>query len=179
MDPHLETRRENQHTSCVVVGPSVFLSSGDGYVGNFLRCFQGVKDSFEAKEGRWDFPRDVTLEEGLISLWGENILVFLDLWQQVTSLGSSRVTTGTSGTRSCGLRKAQSPCEFWEGSRDSSAVAARDEDLMWSWGWNLRVILQCWHGSRGPLETSSCVETCKSALLLRWKSSVRLPLKLT
>ena len=54
--------------SCVLARHSVFLSSGDGYMGNFLSCLQGVKDSFEAKEGRWDFPRDVTLEEGLISL---------------------------------------------------------------------------------------------------------------
>ena len=35
--------------------------------GNFLSFLKGVKDSFEAQEGRWDFSRDVTAEEGLIS----------------------------------------------------------------------------------------------------------------
>ena len=29
----------------------VFLSSGDGYGGNFLSCLKGVKDPFEDEEG--------------------------------------------------------------------------------------------------------------------------------
>ena len=33
---------------------------------------------------------------------------------------SSRLKTGTTGTRSAGLRKGQSPCEFHGASRDSS-----------------------------------------------------------
>ena len=43
---------------------------------------------------------------GLISPGWENLLDFLEL-RQVLSL-----TTGTSGTRSGGLRKGQSPCEM-------------------------------------------------------------------
>ena len=43
---------------------------------------------------------------GLISPGWENLLDFLEL-RQVLSL-----TTGTSGTRSGGLRKGQSPCEL-------------------------------------------------------------------
>ena len=43
---------------------------------------------------------------GLISPGGENLLDFLE-FRQVLS-----ITTGTSGTRSGGLRKGQSPCEF-------------------------------------------------------------------
>ena len=46
---------------------------------------------------------------GLISPGGENLLDFLELGRV------SRVTTGTSGTRSGGLRKAQSPCELLGG----------------------------------------------------------------
>ena len=45
----------------------------------------------------------------LISPVGENFLDFLELRQV------SRLTTGTSGTRSGGLRKGQSPCELLGG----------------------------------------------------------------
>ena len=43
---------------------------------------------------------------GLISPGGENLLDFLELGQVLS------LTTGTSGTRSGGLRKGQSPCEL-------------------------------------------------------------------
>ena len=46
---------------------------------------------------------------GLISPEGENFLDFLEL-RQVLS-----IATGTSGTRSGGLRKGQSPCELLGG----------------------------------------------------------------
>ena len=46
---------------------------------------------------------------GLISPGGENILDFLELWQVLSTY------EGTSGTRSGGLRKGQSPCEFLRG----------------------------------------------------------------
>ena len=72
--------------------------------GNSLSCIEGVKDPFEAQEGRWDFSRDAAVEKGLNSCRGENLLVFLELRQQ--TWGSSQPTMGTSGTRSCCLRKA-------------------------------------------------------------------------
>ena len=46
---------------------------------------------------------------GLISPGGQHLLDFLEM-RQVSGL-----TTGTSGTRSGGLRKGQSPCEFLRG----------------------------------------------------------------
>ena len=46
---------------------------------------------------------------GLISPGGENLLDFLECGR------CSRLTTGTSGTRSGGLRKGQSPCELLGG----------------------------------------------------------------
>ena len=49
--------------------------------GNFLSCSKGVKDPFKVQEGRCDFPQDARAEKGLISPGGENILVFLELWQ--------------------------------------------------------------------------------------------------
>ena len=47
--------------------------------GNSLSCIEGVKDPFEAQEGRWDFSRDAAVEKGLNSCRGENLLVFLEL----------------------------------------------------------------------------------------------------
>ena len=42
-------------------------------LGNFLSCVKGVKDPFEAQEGRWDFPRDATAKKGLhLTLMGES-----------------------------------------------------------------------------------------------------------
>ena len=46
---------------------------------------------------------------GLISPGGENLRDFLELWQVLWLM------TGTSGTRSGGLRKGQSPCELLGG----------------------------------------------------------------
>ena len=78
--------------------------------GNFLSCLKGVKYPFEAQEGRWDFSQDAAAEKGLIWRLGENLLGFLELQQETR--GSSRVVMGTSGTRSCCLRKVKSPFEL-------------------------------------------------------------------
>ena len=43
---------------------------------------------------------------GLISPGGDNLLDFLDLWQELSTYD------GTTGTHSGGLRKGQSPCEL-------------------------------------------------------------------
>ena len=74
--------------------------------GNFLSC---SKDPFEFPEFRCDEPPDASEEMGLISPGGENLLHFLELGRV------SRVTTGTSGTRSGGLRKGQCPWELQGG----------------------------------------------------------------
>ena len=74
--------------------------------GNFLSC---SKDPYEFPEFRCDEPPDASEEMGLISPGGENLLDFLELGRV------SRVTTGTSGTRSGGLRKGQCPWELQGG----------------------------------------------------------------
>ena len=89
-----------------------------GMSGNFLSCSKGLKTlckfqklsviSLEMPQGKWASSR----------LEGRTSWIF-------SSCGRcSRLTTGTSGTRSCGLRKGQSPCEFSVASRDSSPVVA-------------------------------------------------------
>ena len=99
-------------------GLSCFLSSGDGYVGNFLSCSKGVKDPLEVPEVRCDKPRDASAEMGLISPGGENLLDFLELRQMLAT------DDGDLRDPLYGLRKGQSPCEFSGASRDSSPVDA-------------------------------------------------------
>ena len=60
-------RREKGGSSGEVAGPSVFLSSADGDVGDFLSCLKGVKDPFGAQKGRWGFSRDTSVDKGLSS----------------------------------------------------------------------------------------------------------------
>ena len=75
-------------------------------LGNFLSCSKGVKDPFEV-------PR-----LGVISLetaqrkWASSRLVLRTSWIFSSCGRCSRLTTGTSGTRSVGLRKGQSPWEL-------------------------------------------------------------------
>ena len=78
-------------------------------LGNFLSCSKGVKDPLEFPEFKSDYPLVVSAEMGLISPGGENLLDFLEL-RQVPS-----TYDWTSGTRSGGLRKGQSPCELLRG----------------------------------------------------------------
>ena len=60
----------------------------------------------EVPEVRCDLPGDASAEMGLISLEGRTSWIF-------SSCGRcSRLTMGTSGTRSGELRKCQSPCEL-------------------------------------------------------------------
>ena len=77
--------------------------------GNFLSCSKGVKDL-------WMFQR-----LGVISLdtpqqkWASSRLQGRTSWIFSSCGRCSRLTTGTSGIRSGGLRKGQSPCELLGG----------------------------------------------------------------
>ena len=70
-------------SSCIVAGPSVFLSSGDVYVRELLELRQGCERPDRVSKGRYDFPRDASAKKGLMSPGGENLLDFL-YWRQVT-----------------------------------------------------------------------------------------------
>ena len=77
--------------------------------GNFLSCSKGVKTL-------WKFQR-----LGVIRLempqrkWASSRLEGRTSWIFSSCGRCSRLTTGTSGTRSGGLRKGQSPCELFRG----------------------------------------------------------------
>ena len=84
-------------------GSSVFLSSSDEYIGELPELYQGSQGSFQGSRGKVGFlsrrhsrkrPHHMLSEE-----CADFSRVAAETW------GSSRVTTGTSGTRSCGLRK--------------------------------------------------------------------------
>ena len=80
-----------------------------GMSGNFLSCSKGVKDPLK-------FQR-----LGVISLetpqrkWASSRLEGRTSWIFSSCGRCSRLTNGTSGTRSGGLRKGQSPCELLGG----------------------------------------------------------------
>ena len=85
-------------------GLSCFLWSGDGMWGNFLSCSKGVKDPLK-------FQRlDVISLEMPQRKWASSGLEGRTSWIFSSCGRCSRLTTGTSGTRSGGLRKGQSPC---------------------------------------------------------------------
>ena len=53
--------------------------------GNFLSCSKGVKNPLEVPEVRCDLPRGASVEMGLISLGGENLLDFVELRQVLST----------------------------------------------------------------------------------------------
>ena len=130
MDTHLEVQTEKRGSSSVVAGHTVFLLRGDWYVGEILELHQGCQGTFRGSRGKAQFPQDAATEKGLLSSSGENLLIFLELQRELW--GSSRVMTGTSGTRSCCLVKVKSPHELWGNTWVSSPVGAGAKVLIWS-----------------------------------------------
>ena len=77
--------------------------------GNFLSCSKGVKDPLEFQ------MLDVISLETPQRKWASFCLEGRTPWIFSSCGRCSRLTTGTSGTRSGGLRKGQSPCEMLGG----------------------------------------------------------------
>ena len=77
--------------------------------GNFLSCSKVVKDPLEVAEVRSDYP------EMPLWKWASSRLAGRTSWIFSRCGRCSQITTGTSGTRSGGLRKDQSPCELLGG----------------------------------------------------------------
>ena len=91
-------------------GLSCFLSSGDRYVGELLELQQGCEEPYGSSRGL-----------GVISLetpqrkWASSRLEGRTSWIFSSCGRCSRLRTGSSGTRSGGLRKGQSPRELLGG----------------------------------------------------------------
>ena len=108
-DPSSRARRRKRGSSGCGQNSRASSRVETGKSGNFLSFSKGVKDPLEVPEVSCDLPQDASAEMGLILPGGENVLDFLE-WGRC-----SRLTTGTSATRSGGLRKGLSPCELLGG----------------------------------------------------------------
>ena len=75
--------------------------------------------------------------------WASSRLEGRTSWIFSTCGRCSRLMTGTSGTRSGGLRKGQSPCELLGGVSEYSPIDDGAQDHVWCRCRNLRIPLQC------------------------------------
>ena len=108
-DPSSRDRRQTRGSSGCGQNSRASSRVETGMSGNFLSCSKGVKDP-------WKFQR-----LGVISLekpqrkWASSRLEGRTSWIFSSCGRCSRLTTGTSGTRSGGFRKGQSPFELLGG----------------------------------------------------------------
>ena len=108
-DPSSRARRRKGDSS--VCGQDSRASSRveTGMSWNFLSCSKGVKNPMR-------FQRlDVISLETPQRKWASSYVEGRTSWIFSSCGRGSRLTTGTSGTRSVGLRKGQSPCELHGG----------------------------------------------------------------
>ena len=96
--------------------------------GNFLSSLKGVKDPFEAQEGRWDFSRDATVKRASSRIEGRISWFFT----------------------SCG-RKFGVPIELLWGSKGPACVASGESSLHEIFEGPLRIPLQ---SVLGPMSSS-------------------------
>ena len=136
-DPSFRAMRRKRGSSGCGRDSRAFSRVETSMSGNFLRCSKGVKDPLEVQR------------LGVISLempqrkWASSRLDGRTSWI-LSSFGRCfRVMTGTSGTRSGGLRKVQSPCELLGGVSGYSPIDDGAQDHVWCRCRNLRIPLQC------------------------------------
>ena len=117
-DPSSRARRRTRGSSGCEQNSRASSRVETGMSGNFLSCSKGVKDPWkfqmldviclETPHGKWASSRLEGRTSWIFSSWGRCF----------------RLTTGTSGTRSGGLRKGQSPCELLGGLTGVSRVSS-------------------------------------------------------
>ena len=84
-DPSSRARRRKRGSSGCGRDSTASSRVETGLSGNFMSCSKGVKDPLEVSEVRCDLTRDPSGEKGLISPGGENLLVYLQLWQVLST----------------------------------------------------------------------------------------------
>ena len=105
-DPSSRDRRRTRGSSGCGQNSGASSRVETGMSGNFLSCSKGVKDP-------WKFQMlDVISLDTPQWKWASSRLEGRTSWIFSSCCSCSRLTTGTSGTRSSGLRKGQSPCEL-------------------------------------------------------------------
>ena len=85
MDASSRARRRKRGTSGCGQNSRASSRVETDMSGNFLSCSKGVKDPFDVPDVRCDKPRDASVEMGLISPGGENLLDFLELQQLLST----------------------------------------------------------------------------------------------
>ena len=108
-DPSSRARRRKQGSSGCGRDSCASSRVETGMSGNFLSCSKDVKDPLEVPEVRSDYPETLQHKCASSRLEGRTSWIFSSCSR------CSRLTTGTSGSRSVGLRKGQSPCELLAG----------------------------------------------------------------
>ena len=107
MDPHLEMKREKRGSSSIVSVHSVFLWSGDVYVGKVLNLHQGCQGPFQSSQEKVGFLLRCHSGNGpYLALRGE-------------SPGFSRVVAGNFGV----------PLELRRGPQGPAHVASEKSSL--------------------------------------------------
>ena len=84
-DPSSRARRRKRGSSRCGRESRASSRVETGMSGNFLSCSKGVKDPFEVREFKCDYPLVASAEMGLISPGGENLLDFLELRQVLST----------------------------------------------------------------------------------------------
>ena len=108
-EPSSRARRRKQGSSGCGRDSRASSRVETGMSGNFMSCSKCVKDPLEVQEVRF-----ISLETPERK-WASSRLEGRTSWIFSSFGRCSRLTAGTSGTRSGGLRKGQSPCELLGG----------------------------------------------------------------
>ena len=91
-------------------GLSCFAQVEMSTSGNFLSCSKGVKDPLEVPEFRCDLPGEASVEMGLISPGGENLLDFFECRLVLSTYdGDRRNTLWWHQERPVPMRVARGP----------------------------------------------------------------------
>ena len=108
-DPSSRAKRRKRGSSGCGRDSRAFSRLETGMSGKFLSCSKVVKDPLDVAEVRSDYPETPQHKCASSRLEGRTSWIF-------SSCGRcSRLTTGTSESRSGGLRKGQSPCRLLGG----------------------------------------------------------------
>ena len=166
MDPHLEMKREKRGSSSIVSVHSVFLWSGDVYVGKVLDLHQGCQGPFQSSKEKVGFllrchsgngpylalrgespgfPRVVARNFLFLSSYDGDLRDLLMLPHERPV--SMRVARGLSGFLSSQCWVLGPHLELMPEPQVSSKVLTWISSLLWSFNWGVTLRLVWRHAS--------------------------------
>ena len=140
-----------------------------GMSGNFLSCLKGVKDPFEAQEGKWDFSRDAGVKTASSCVEGRISWFFSSCGRKLGVLFELQMGPQRPACVSSGMSSPHASCEgplgillqSLLGLKSSFVIEAGISGFLSSADMDLGVPLEFPQGS----QASPRVETCKPAFL--------------